>query len=260
MDQWNIQLQEIGFFECPENWHFKRKMTYYDLLVFRQGEGIWKGPDGSAVSETNTCLLLEKGKSYTAKRIKGKKQRYYFIHYDYVDNNGNIIVPNPDMVPFLSTIPNDFNLLYELANRCFEAYQRTNGEWEASVWLKTILLSLLEQKRIIKQELSENAIRINKLCLEIKDNIAKKWRLDEMAKTVGLSTDHFAATFKKYMNVSPGEWVINSRINQAKTLLRYDIKSISQIAENLGYCDIYAFSKQFKKITGLTPKQFRNLQ
>ncbi len=258
MHKWQLKLNHIDFYECQKNWSFRRsELSDFDLLLFRQGGGVWSGPDGQAVPTSNSCIMLEKGKKYTGQRIADNHQCYFFIHYDYIDNSGNIIIPEPDLIPSFSSMPNDFNLLYEMAGRCMDAYRRTDAGDEPSVWLKTILISLLEQKRLIKSELGDNVRRINKLCLFIKENIHRKWRLNNMAARVNCSPDHFAVIFKKCLKTSPGEWVINCRVNRAKTLLRYSPKSISEIADALGYCDIYAFSKQFKKVSGMTPKQYR---
>lgn len=258
MREWQLKINHIDFYECPKNWLFRRSKLYdYDLLLFKKGGGTWSGPDAQTVSKSNSCILLEKGKKYIGQRIADERQSYFFIHYDYVDNSGNIIVPKADWVPEFSSMPDDFNLLYEMVKRCMEAYRRTNGGDEAAVWLKTILVSLLEQKRLTKHAISDDFRRINELCLDIKENIHRKWRLNNMAARVNYSPDHFAVIFKRYMNISPGKWVINCRINRAKTLLRYSPKSISEIADELGYCDIYAFSKQFKKASGMTPKQYQ---
>ena len=258
MIRWQVKLHHIDFYECPENWFFRRpEMSDYDLLLFKQGGGIWKGPAGEAASTANSCIMLEKGCGYTGKRLSGEQQRYFFIHYDYLDNNGKIIVPDRDIIPAFSSKPDDFNLLYELASRCMMAFRRPGAMDEAEAWLKTILVSLIEQKRLMKGALSENAIRINELCLYVKEHINRKWKLEDMAARVNLSPGHFAVIFKRCMNQSPGDWVINCRVNRAKTLLRYSPKTVSEIADKLGYCDIFAFSKQFKQITGMTPKQYQ---
>ena len=54
-----------------------------------------------------------------------------------------------------------------------------------------------------------------------------------------------------------GRKIFNCRVNRAKTLLRYSPRTISEIADELRYCDIFAFSKQFKQTTGMTPKQYQ---
>ena len=46
------------------------------------------------------------------------------------------------------------------------------------------------------------------------------------------------------------------KINYAKQMLREKNKNITEIAMNLGYNDIHHFSKQFKAITGMSPREY----
>ena len=47
------------------------------------------------------------------------------------------------------------------------------------------------------------------------------------------------------------------RIDKAKSLLASELFNITEVAEKLGYCDIYYFSKEFKKYAGVSPLKYR---
>ena len=55
------------------------------------------------------------------------------------------------------------------------------------------------------------------------------------------------------------QYIILQRIERVKELLRYDELSLKEIAFSLGYSSIAHLSNQFKKVTGLTPTQFKKL-
>ena len=55
----------------------------------------------------------------------------------------------------------------------------------------------------------------------------------------------------------PNEYLIVTRLNHSKTLLKYEDRSIEEIAYSCGFKDAAAFSNQFKKMTGYTPRKFR---
>jgi len=80
----------------------------------------------------------------------------------------------------------------------------------------------------------------------------------QIAAEAGYSTDHFTRTFKKIMGCSPQQFLVNARITKARQLLLDSELSIKQLADQLGYCNAYFFSRQFKTIVGLTPSQYRN--
>ena len=72
-----------------------------------------------------------------------------------------------------------------------------------------------------------------------------------------MSESYFRQMFKKYMGSSPLKYRENVRVSWAKKYLKSNLFSVSEIAEKLGYCDIYHFSKVFKVYVGISPSQYR---
>ena len=62
------------------------------------------------------------------------------------------------------------------------------------------------------------------------------------------------------MKMNTSEFINTVRINQAKELMQSGNLTISEISYKVGYSDNAYFSKTFKKITGLTPGEFRRNQ
>ena len=72
---------------------------------------------------------------------------------------------------------------------------------------------------------------------------------------------HYLTTlFSSVEGVTIERYAILQRIERVKELLMYDEESLSEIAFNMGYSSVQHLSQQFKKITGLTPSQFRELK
>lgn len=63
--------------------------------------------------------------------------------------------------------------------------------------------------------------------------------------------------FKKYMHISPIQYLIERRIKECQSLLRTSSLSISEISETVGFSSQSYFSQIFKKTLGLTPLQYR---
>jgi AraC-like DNA-binding protein len=82
-------------------------------------------------------------------------------------------------------------------------------------------------------------------------------RVEHLAGMAGLSASHFSRLFKATFGTSPIDWLRRERISQAKRRLAESRDSIKQIAEQVGYPDRFFFSKDFKRHTGVTPRQFR---
>ena len=82
-------------------------------------------------------------------------------------------------------------------------------------------------------------------------------RVAQLAGIAGMSASHFSRVFKAAFGTSPIDWLRRERINQAKRRLAETGDDIKQIAEQVGYGDRFYFSKDFKNLTGLTPREFR---
>ena len=75
-----------------------------------------------------------------------------------------------------------------------------------------------------------------------------------------ISPIYFRKLFQKIYKTSPIKYLIKIRINKAKEFLRGDYLSISDIAKLTGFSSVYTFSKAFKKETGISPSEYKNIK
>jgi len=81
--------------------------------------------------------------------------------------------------------------------------------------------------------------------------------LAELASVVNISPTYFASLFKKTMGISPHQYVIQQRIERAKVMLMKTDLAIADIALQVGFSSQSHLTQQFKRVTGMTPKQVR---
>jgi len=91
----------------------------------------------------------------------------------------------------------------------------------------------------------------------ITDHYQQEMTLQEIAKSAYISEFHLVRQFQKYFGLTPFEYLRNYRIEKAKTLLKQK-KSITEVALTVGFYDHSHFLKNFKKLTGMLPSQYRN--
>lgn len=84
--------------------------------------------------------------------------------------------------------------------------------------------------------------------------------VQQLAEMMNLSQTHFSREFKKRYMTTPIEYIVNLKIAEAKKLLRESSMTIKEIAESLGYSDQLYFSKQFSKVVGVSPMQWRKAE
>jgi AraC family transcriptional regulator len=95
----------------------------------------------------------------------------------------------------------------------------------------------------------------------IMENLGSSPTLEQMAAVVHLSPYHFARQFKAATGLPPHQYVITRRVERAQHLLRaHGELALAEVALSVGFSDQSQFSLHFKRIVGVTPRQFRNSQ
>ena len=81
--------------------------------------------------------------------------------------------------------------------------------------------------------------------------------LEEIAKSVNLSSSHFSALFKKKTGFSPIEYYNHLKIQKACQYLLFTDLRVKEISYKLGINDPYYFSRLFSKVMGMAPNDYR---
>ncbi len=100
--------------------------------------------------------------------------------------------------------------------------------------------------------------RVQIVCDYIDANLGSDLHLEHLGELAGLGPDRFGEVFRTALGVSPHRYVLQRRIERAKSHLRGDTAPITKIAVDLGFSDHAHFSATFRKATGLTPSRFRS--
>ena len=92
---------------------------------------------------------------------------------------------------------------------------------------------------------------------EIDQHFQEPLSLESLAITAGVSKYHLAREFKKHLGMPPNEYLIVTRLNHSKTLLKYEDLTIEEIAYSCGFHQVSHYINLFKKHEGCTPLKFR---
>jgi transcriptional regulator GlxA family with amidase domain len=92
----------------------------------------------------------------------------------------------------------------------------------------------------------------------IEKNVTERISVEELAVRYAIGKRHFIRRFKKATNNTPIEYIQRVKIESAKKQLENSRKNVNEVMYDVGYQDIKAFRTVFKKITGLSPVEYRN--
>lgn len=119
-----------------------------------------------------------------------------------------------------------------------------------------IVTDLCERVSTLQNNPSNSPL-VNRIIRYINENIADKIIVDELARLVHTNRSFLSSKFKSEMGIPLTEYISKQKIAEAKRLLLYSDKSLSSIAAYLSFSSQSHFQNTFKKITGLTPAEYR---
>ena len=109
---------------------------------------------------------------------------------------------------------------------------------------------------IAEQSRNNKSAVVKKMIIYIKKNLTKPLSLSEISSECSVSAPYASRIFKKYMNMTVTEYINNEKLYYACELILNTSMNISEIADYLGYSDVFYFSKLFKKKFGISPSRY----
>ncbi|KRE29694.1 helix-turn-helix domain-containing protein [Paenibacillus sp. Soil522] len=111
----------------------------------------------------------------------------------------------------------------------------------------------------VKQSRSEKYSRVVAECQKyIYNHIYEELTVATLAEKVRLNANYLSQLFKKEVGIPIHSYIMREKVEEAKKLLTASELSLSEICARLNFYDQSHFTKIFKKLTGVTPKQFRS--
>jgi AraC family transcriptional regulator len=91
----------------------------------------------------------------------------------------------------------------------------------------------------------------------IADNYESDLSLAELAGVAGMSAFHFAREFKRTTGTTPHQYLINFRVERAKSLLTESEIPLVEVSSRSGFSHQSHFTRLFRRLTGMTPQSYR---
>ncbi|WP_395448961.1 AraC family transcriptional regulator [Aminobacter sp. UC22_36] len=122
------------------------------------------------------------------------------------------------------------------------------------------LVELLVAERGEQESSEDRGERVLRVMRDVRADIARNWQIEELAAISNLSASQLHRQFKQKTATTPMDWIRHERMNLAKRLLTESDAKISAVALACGYADPYHFSRDFRRIAGQSPSEFRRAQ
>jgi AraC-like DNA-binding protein len=149
--------------------------------------------------------------------------------------------------------------LKKLRDAYFASKVLTNEQYSSFVKLLKVFadhISMVSNQILVREENTENPM-ISRAKSFIEDNQAEDLSLAKVARAVNTSTFYFCKMFKKATGLTFTEYLGRVRVERAKSLLLSPHARVSEVAFEVGFQSLSQFNRVFKRITGLSPSEYR---
>jgi AraC-like DNA-binding protein len=227
---------------------YAHKHTFHELLYFAQGNTtVNVGRSRVVFSPYDMILYPPSVTHHEYPNFQGDRHDVICVHFDV----GSTLCRHGPII----AVDRDGHLRW-LFERLLEEIQDEPGRGRAvSCDLIRVILRLTAKATESPDE-KRNRI-VNLAMLHIQNNVGAPIDVAGIARAVGTSPAYLSRRFTKELGVSPTQYAISVKMENAKRKLALTNESIKEIASSLGYRDALYFSRLFRKGTGKSPRGFR---
>lgn len=254
-------------------WHSGRRIATNIVIYCTDGEMHMEVENELFHIFPGDLLIIPYNAYY--KPLDGGRCRYYFFHFQaeelsYAEDAPNhiIICPHADFADgYAYTCVSKYQSVIKIQPQMHNAPYYVKKLFEQAENLKPntsffdqLRLDLLLREVLIYMSdtsFSKMSKHLTEIIKYIEQHYAENLSLSALSEHFSLSESYIARLFKKELSEKPSEYVNRIRISIAKTMLSQTTMSVTEIAEKVGYSDVYYFSKIFKKIVGCSPLKAR---
>lgn len=256
----SLKINNVLVTHCGPDWNWichANLLRDYDLWFISAGRGRVVAPTGAYECGSGDCFIYRPGNEYCAEHDPKHPLSVTAVHFDFLDARRKPLhLPEEKLPPFFLHI-RDVKFVESLMQRVITAATRNIVSAEARMWFTAVLCEMTQQAEPSRED-GEHFRRIEDICKQITTMPWKHYRLRDLAGKFGCSVDHFSRVFRQCKGISPGEFMVQNRIQAAQTLLRTSSHSVHRISELLGYNDPFFFGKQFRERVGMSPGRYRS--
>jgi AraC family transcriptional regulator, arabinose operon regulatory protein len=215
------------------------------------GEGYFEADGCEQRVMAGDVTLLKPGTPHCYGTPKGKRWHFVWAHF-----TGGLM--DTSLLPLDALTIRQIEQ-QAMRERIYQAFLRilSDSREQGAYWHELCLGALREVLMLLaKQQTSGIDPRIEETLYLLAQRMQESVRVEELARSVGLSASRLSHLFKENTGESIVEALNRMRIKQAALLLAHTNRNATEAAHDVGFQNYNHFTRQFRKYIGLTPSEF----
>lgn len=272
----NIQgVVNVHFFEFTKDYYTKNdKHPFFELIYVSSGKLTINSEDFNGELEKNKLLIHRENEYHSLTCDKDSTPTVIIIGFTCSGSGIEKFSKTPltlndadvkKLAEIIKEARNVFAPPYDVP--VYDMKKKKNAPYGAEQMLKILLeyfLIGLMRKSIDGTNLEESSnterLNVTEIIDYINDNYLEKITLDELAFIFRTNRSTLCKDFKNYTSMTVTEYINDKKLKLAKDKILKTTKTFTEIAEELNFETIHYFTRFFKKMTGLSPKEYRKNQ
>lgn len=247
----------------PRDPHYVEQHSAYSIALVTNGNFQYRTVQGSALMTPGSLLLGNEGACFECGHQHGRGDRCLAFHFSpelfesvvaAVPGRGRLRLAAPRLPP----VPAVLALLASA-----QALRDEGGEpeqfRELALRLAGAVCVTLNQGAAAssRSPTARDERRVAAALRHIEARQGARISIDELAADAAVSLYHFLRIFEQVVGITPGQYMLRTRLQRAAVRLRRCNDGIAAVALDCGFDDLSTFNRQFRRATGLTPGAFR---
>lgn len=258
----SLYVQGMGYYPKAVGHHMQRsEHEDYLVMYFTEGRGTLTVGSETSKIKRGDLIVLPKNIPHEYRADSQEPWSLYWVHFE--GTAAGLFLDNLNMPLRHHVIPlglhpkliNDFDNLLSV--------RKTGYNLNAFIYASNLLAQMLSYIAMLTPKTKMqpgNYIDLDEIQAMMEEHINGQLDLETIAKEANLSKYHFSKKYKDLTGYSPIQHFIHLKMERACYLLDISNQSVAAVSETLGYEDAQYFSRIFKKVIGLSPREYRKLE
>jgi AraC family transcriptional regulator of arabinose operon len=257
-----LYLCSLGYYPNARGHYTYRKKGLPENFLFYcvDGAGWYQIGDKRSEVGPNQFFVLPQNVEHAYASTEDNPWTIYWVHFggESLSRFNGLQAVQKHFKPFYIKSSGEIITMFSRMYKALELGYSTDNLIFANLCLPHFLSLFIYNSKHTAVHPTDKMDVVDSAILYMQEKINENISLQDLSSHYNYSASRFSSLFKQKTGYAPIDYFIQMKMQKASQQLDFSSSSVKDIALSMGFEDPYYFSKRFRKIIGLSPKQYRS--